>query len=256
VIDLTIADGVAHITLNAPERLNALGPDDLVELASAYAAAADAGVRALVLRGEGRAFCAGRDIAGVDPATDDVPGYLDGLVTPLLRRIADFPAPTFAAAQGAALGVGLGLLIATDVVYLADDAKVGSPFAALGAALDSGGHWLLVSRLGPHRALDLIYSGRLLSGAEAVAGGLFSRAVPAAELRETVDAAAATAAQGATQAFLASRAIVAGLRDGALGFWDSIAAETAAQTVLRDTADYREGFAAFQQKRAPRFTGR
>ena len=92
--------------------------------------------------------------------------------------------------------------------------------------------------------------------AEAVAGGLFSRAVPAAELRETVDAAAATAAQGATQAFLASRAIVAGLRDGALGFWDSIAAETAAQTALRDTADYREGFAAFQQKRVPRFTGR
>lgn len=256
MIDLGIAGGIAHVTLNAPERLNALRADDLRSLDDAYAAAEAAGVRALVLRGEGRAFCAGRDIAGVDPATDDVAGYLDGLVAPLLRRIAAFPAPTFAAAQGASLGVGLGLLVATDVVYVAEDAKVGSPFAALGAALDSGGHWLLVSRLGPHRALDLIYSGRLLSGAEAVAGGLFSRALPAAELQDAVEAAATAAASGATQALLAGKRIVAGLRDGTLGLWESVAAENAAQTALRDTADYREGFAAFQQKRPPRFRGR
>ncbi|MET3564757.1 enoyl-CoA hydratase/carnithine racemase [Leifsonia sp. 563] len=255
MIDLDITDGIARITLDAPERLNALGPDDLRALDAAYADAEAAGVRALVLRGQGRAFCAGRDIAGVDPATDDVSGYLDGLVTPLLRRIADFPAPTFAAAQGACLGVGLGLLIATDVVYVADDAKVGSPFAALGAALDSGGHWLLVSRLGPHRALDLIYSGRLLSGAEAVAGGLFSRALPADALRQEVDAAAAAAASGATQAFLASKRIVSRLRDGSLDLWGSVAAENAAQAALRDTDDYREGFRAFQEKRKPGFTG-
>ncbi|WP_374009834.1 enoyl-CoA hydratase/isomerase family protein [Leifsonia sp. LS-T14] len=255
MIELEIADGIARVTLNAPERLNALGPDDLRALSAAYADAEAAGVRALVLRGEGRAFCAGRDIAGVDPATDDVSGYLDDLVTPLLRRIADFPAPTFAAAQGACLGVGLGLLVATDVVYVAEDAKVGSPFAALGAALDSGGHWLLVSRLGPHRALDLIYSGRLLSGTEAVAGGLFSRALPSPSLREEVDAAAAAAATGATQAFLASKRIVAGLRDGSLSLWSSVAAENAAQAALRDTDDYREGFRAFQEKRNPHFTG-
>jgi enoyl-CoA hydratase/carnithine racemase len=142
------------------------------------------------------------------------------------------------------------------VVYVAEDAKVGSPFAALGAALDSGGHWLLVSRLGPHRALDLIYSGRLLSGAEAVAGGLFSRAVPASSLQDDVDAAAAAAATGATQAFVASKRIVAGLRDGSLDLWASVGAENAAQAALRDTADYREGFRAFQEKRRPRFTGR
>ena len=255
MIDLDITDGIARITLDAPERLNALGPDDLRALDATYSDAEAAGVRALVLRGEGRAFCAGRDIAGVDPATDDVSGYLDGLVTPLLRRIAAFPAPTFAAAQGACLGVGLGLLIATDVVYVADDAKVGSPFAALGAALDSGGHWLLVSRLGPHRALDLIYSGRLISGAEAVAGGLFSRALPADALREQVDAAAAAAASGATQAFLASKRIVSDLRDGSLDLWGSVAAENAAQAALRDTDDYREGFRAFQEKRKPGFAG-
>lgn len=256
MIELDIADGIARVTLNAPERLNALGPDDLRALTAAYVDAEAAGVRALVLRGEGRAFCAGRDIAGVDPATDDVSGYLDGLVTPLLRRMAAFPAPTFAAAQGACLGVGLGLLIATDIVYVAEDAKVGSPFAALGATLDSGGHWLLVSRLGPHRAMDLIVSGRLMSGAEAVAGGLFSRALPAAELREAVDAAAAAAATGATQAFLASKRIVAGLRDGSFDLWGSVAAENAAQAALRETDDYREGFRAFQEKRKPGFTGR
>ncbi|SEI12516.1 MULTISPECIES: enoyl-CoA hydratase-related protein [unclassified Leifsonia] len=255
MIDLDIADGIARVTLNAPERLNALGPGDLRELTAAYAEAEASGVRALVLRGEGRAFCAGRDIAGVDPATDDVAGYLDGLVTPLLRRIAAFPAPTFAAAHGACLGVGLGLLAMTDVVYVAEDAKVGSPFAALGAALDSGGHWLLVSRLGPHRALDLVFSGRLLSGAEAVAAGLFSRALPASQLRDEVDAAATAAASGATEAFLASKRIVAGLRDGSLDLWGSVAAENAAQSRLRDTADYREGFRAFQEKRKPGFTG-
>jgi enoyl-CoA hydratase/carnithine racemase len=255
MIEYASADGIARITLNAPDRLNALRRDDVEALAAAYERAEAEGARAVILRGEGRAFCAGRDIAGVDPATDDVPGYL-GAVEALLRRIAAFPAPTFAAAQGASLGVGLGLLIATDVVYVAEDAKVGSPFAALGAALDSGGHWLLVSRLGPHRALDLIYSGRLLSGSEAVAAGLFSRAVPASALTDEVEAAAARAADGATQAFVASKQIVAGLRDGSLDFWGSLAAETAAQERLRATADYREGFAAFQQKRAPRFTGR
>lgn len=255
MIELSITNGVAHVTMNAPERLNALGSADLGALSEAYTEAEQAGVRALVLRGTGRSFCAGRDIAGVDPATDDVPGYLDGLVAPLLRQMAAFPAPTFAAAQGAALGVGLGLLIATDVVYVAEDAKVGSPFATLGATLDSGGHWLLVSRLGPHRALDVIYSGRLLSGTEAVAGGLFSRALPRETLDSELDAAAAAASEGATQAFLASKAIIAGLRDGELDLWGSIAAENAAQTALRDTADYRDGFAAFQQKRPPHFQG-
>src|SRR3546814_4876231 len=136
MIELRIDDDVASVVLNNPAKLNALDEQGLRDLDAAYAEAEAAGVRALLLRGEGRAFCAGRDIAGVDPAEDDVSGYLDGLLTPLLQRMAAFPAPTFAAAHGACLGVGLGLLIATDVVYIADTAKVGSPFAALGAALD------------------------------------------------------------------------------------------------------------------------
>ena len=256
MIDLRIADDVAYVTLSAPERLNALDASALGELDAAYAEAESSAVRALVLRGDGRAFCAGRDISAVDPATDDVPGYLDGLLTPLLIRMSAFPAPTFAAAHGACLGVGLGLLIATDVVYVADTAKIGSPFAALGATLDSGGHALFTDRLGAHRTLDLIYTGRLMSGAEAVASGLFSRVFPADEVREATESAALTASTGATQAFLASKALVAGLRDERLGLWESMTQENAAQAALSATGDYREGFAAFQARRQPRFTGR
>lgn len=252
MIELAIDGAVAEITLNAPEKLNALSLDALRELDASYRAAADAGVRALVLRGEGRAFCAGRDIAGVDPETDDVPGYL-GAVEAVMRRIAGFPAPTFAAVQGACLGVGLGLAIATDVVYVAETAKVGSPFANLGALLDSGGHALLYERLGAHRALDLIYTGDLLTGAEAVAAGLFSRALPADEVLTFTRARAQAAASGPTAAFLASKQLIARLRDERL--WDAVAHESRDQEALRATADYREGFAAFQQKRAPQFRG-
>lgn len=256
MIDLTIADDVATIALNAPSRLNSLDEQALHDLGSVYDAAEAAGVRALVLRGEGRAFCAGRDISGVDPRDDDVIGYLGGLVTPLLRRMSTFPAPTFAVAHGACLGVGLGLLIATDVVYVAESAKIGSPFAALGATLDSGGHALFLDRLGAHKTLDLIYTGRLMSGSEAVESGLFSRVFPDDEVVQAVTDAAATAARGATAAFLASKQLIARIRDERLALWDSVAIENAAQAALCDTSDYREGFAAFQAKRRPKFQGR
>lgn len=259
MIVLTIADSVAEIVLNAPHKLNALDESGLVELSEKYdaaAAAASAGtVRALLIRGEGRAFCAGRDIAGFDGANDDARGYLEGLLAPLMQKMATFPAPTFAAAHGACLGVGLGLLIATDVVYVAENAKFGSPFGNLGATLDSGGHWLFTERLGSHRALDMIYTSELISGAEAVAAGLFSRAKPADELLDFTRAAAAKAAAGPTQAFNASKTLVAQIRQKRLGLWDAVVHENEAQIALSATADYAEGFAAFTAKRKPDFTG-
>lgn len=256
MIELTIDDGVAEVVLNAPEKRNALDAQALSDLGAAYDEASAAGVRALVLRGEGAGFCAGRDISGVDPRDDDVIGYLGGLVTPLLQKMSAFPAPTFAAAHGACLGVGLGLLIATDVVYVSDTAKIGSPFAALGATLDSGGHALFFERLGAHKTLDLIYTGRLMSGAEAVQSGLFSQAFPSEEVLPATRIAGRRASTGATAAFLASKRLVSRLRDERLALWDAVADENATQAALCDTADYREGFAAFQQKRAPSFTGR
>ncbi len=255
MIDLQVTNDVAELTLNIPDKLNALDDAALAELGARLQEAAAASPRALLLRGEGRAFCAGRDISAVDPATDDALAFLRDAFGPVMRSLADFRAPTFAAAHGACLGIGLGLLIATDVVYVAEGAKLGSPFANLGATLDSGGHALFFERLGAHRALDLIYTAELISGAEAVEAGLFSRAIPDAQLLDFARAKAATAASGATQAFLASKKLIARLRDDRVGLWESVAEENVAQEHLRTTADYREGFAAFQQKRKAQFIG-
>ena len=253
MIDYSLADGVAEIVLNDPAKLNALDEAALRELSGAYTRAAGDRARAVVLRGEGRAFCAGRDISHASPESDDVLGSLGGLVTPLLKQMSEFPAPTFAVATGACLGVGLGLLVATDVVYVADNARIGSPFANLGATLDSGGHALFYERLGAHRTLDLIYTAELMTGAEAVALGLFSRVVPEADVLEFTRERARRAAAGAIQAFLASKELVRQLRDDRIGLWASIADENRLQAQLCATPDYREGFAAFQQKRKPVF---
>jgi len=255
VVDFSVADGVAEIVLNDPAKLNALDERALAELSDAFDRAEDAAVRAVLLRGEGRSFCAGRDISQMTPAIDDALGFLEGLVTPLLHRISAFPAPTFAAATGACLGVGLGLLIATDVVYVADTAKIGSPFANLGATLDSGGHALFYERLGAHRALDLIYTAELMTGTEAVQLGLFSRVVAEAEVLEFTRERARRVAQGATGAFLASKKLIQQLRDERVGLWESMSAENIAQADLCRSDDYAEGFAAFQEKRRPVFSG-
>lgn len=255
MIDWTMDGGLAEVVLDAPKKLNSLDEAALAELDEAYREAEAAGARALLLRGEGKGFCAGRDISGVDPSTDDALAYLQDKVTPVLRRMAAFPAPTFAAVQGPCLGVGLGLAVATDVVYVAEDAKIGSPFANLGATLDSGGHALFVERLGAHRTLDLIYTADLISGEEAVRSGLFSRAMPAAELTEFTRGRAAQAATGATLAFRESKELVRRLRDDRIGLWESLDEENRAQGRLCSSEDYAEGFAAFQQKRRPEFRG-
>ncbi len=122
-----------------------------------------------------------------------------------MKRIVAFPAPTFAAVHGACLGAGLGLALGCDVVYVADDAKIGSPFARIGAVLDSGGHSFFVSRLGTHRALELIYTGRLLSGIEAAQLGLVNRSMPKDSLVAETRKVAAQVAQGPTAAFMQSK---------------------------------------------------
>lgn len=253
MVEYSLSNSVAEIVLNDPGKLNALDESAISALSDACSRAASEGARAVILRGEGRAFCAGRDISHVDPTTDDAFRYLDGLVTPLLKQISSFPAPVFAVATGACLGVGLGLLVASDVVYVADSARIGSPFANLGATLDSGGHALFYERLGAHRTLDLIYTAELMTGAEAVALGLFSRVVPEADVLEFTRERAQRVAAGATGAFLASKELVRRLRDERIGLWESIADENRAQGELCASDDYGEGFAAFQEKRRPVF---
>lgn len=258
MIDLHIdtTANTAEVVLNNPRALNSLDEAALKELSEVYTQAAEAKVRALLLRGEGKGFCAGRNIKGLDPKDDDATEYLAHKVTPVLKQMAEFPAPTFAAAHGACLGVGLGLLIATDIVYVADTATIGSPFANLGATLDSGGHALFVERLGAHRAMDLIVTADLMTGEEAVRGGLFSRVIPEVALLEFTREKVRHAARGATQAFLASRRLVHQVRDEGLGLWESVEQENIAQGQLCSSEDYLEGFAAFNEKRRPTFHGK
>jgi enoyl-CoA hydratase/carnithine racemase len=253
---LSFRDDTAVLELNRPERLNAIDEATAAELGDALARLRNANPRAVVLLAAGRAFCAGRDVTDVDPADDDAHKLLDAVFNPLVQAVYDLPMPTFAAVHGACLGAGLGLALACDVVYAAEDAKIGSPFAQLGAVLDSGAHAFLSRRVGPARALELIYTGRLLDGREAARLGLVDQALPRPALRERVFDLAMQVAVGPTAAFAESKRIVHALADAPRPLARTLADEADAQGRASRTADYREGFAAFQQKRQPRFIGR
>ena len=253
-VRLSISDDVAEVILNRPDKLNAVNPKMVGDLHGALDEAEAAGVRALLLRGEGRGFCAGRDLADAEPGVEDAEAIL-AETNPLFSRISEFPVPTFAAIHGPALGIGLGLALACDVVCVANDAKIGSPFARIGAVLDSGGHYHFAQRVGPHRALELIYTGRLLSGIEAANWGLVNAAVSGDQLIDTVRSMAAAVASGPSAAFLLSKQLVHRIQRDGLSFDDVLAAEATLQGEASRTQDYAEGIGAFQEKRAPRFTG-
>ena len=255
-VDLTIAGGVAELVLNRPAKMNAFDDAMVAAMNARLAEAAASAARALMIRGEGPGFSAGRDLAGAEPGKEDAEAILKTVFNPVIKTIADFPAPTFAAVHGPCLGVGLGIALACDVVYAAADAKIGSPFARIGAVLDSGAHLFMVERLGSHRALELIYTTRFLSGVEAEQLGLVNRAVAAAEVANEVRKLAAQVAQGPTTAFMESRKIVRRIRDEKLGLDAVLAAEAQAQGVAGRSADYREGITAFQEKRSPKFSGK
>lgn len=161
-----------------------------------------------------------------------------------------------AAVPGACLGVGLGIALACDVTIAAGSARLGSPFARIGAVLDSGGHHHLVHRFGEHRALELIYTGRLLNGTEATEWDLVNRAVPEDELLDETLAVVRRVAAGPTQAFRLSKRITHRITDAALRFDAVFATEGDARGEATRTADYTEGITAFQTKREPSFTGR
>jgi enoyl-CoA hydratase/carnithine racemase len=226
------------------------------ELMESIDSAEKAGARALLVRGEGRAFCSGRDLTDADPLHEDGEAILRDFLNPLMARMADVAIPTIAAVHGACLGTGLGLALACDIVYAADDARIGSPFARIGAVLDSGAHAAFVSRVGPHRALELVYTGRLLSGREAAEWGLVNRSVAGADLVRRTREMARSIAHGPTAAFLESKRIVRLIQDASPSLADLLAAEAAAQGRASRTHDYQDGITAFQEKRKPAFTGR
>jgi enoyl-CoA hydratase/carnithine racemase len=252
---LTVEDGVAELVLNRPAKMNAMNAAMVRELRESLDHVEAAGARAMLVRGEGRAFCSGRDLADADPLHEDGEAILRDTLNPLIERMTTVAVPTIAAVQGACLGTGLGLALACDITYAADDARIGSPFARIGAVLDSGAHAAFVARIGAHRALELIYTGRLLSGREAAEWGLVNRSVAGADLLRRTRELAASIARGPTAAFLESKRIVRSITDTSPSFAEVLAAEAAAQGRASRTHDYQDGISAFQEKRKPAFTG-
>lgn len=254
-IRLTNRDRIAEIILDGPESRNALDADNLRDIAAAVAkvAAAIPTVRALLIRAEGKVFSSGRDISAVDVETDDAHAFLAEIFTPVFNAIRALPIPVIAQVQGAALGLGFGIAAAADIIYAADNAKFGSPFAAIGAMLDSGAHHVFLDRLGYHRTMDLIITGDFMTGAEAAAAGIVSRAVPAEDLSEFVDAKLAKIVSGPAEAFAMEKGFVQELADERLTLGQVLAKEADLQETARQTPDYAEGFKAFQERRTPNF---
>lgn len=269
-LDYAVDNGVALVTLNRPDRLNAMTLQMGGEIRAAMQRASDDdAVRAIVLTGAGRGFCAGADAArlqgtaaGGAREAEPLPnaGAIDGgLALPQgyaakYAYLSTVPKPLIAAVNGAAVGVGLVLALYCDVRFAADGARLGTAFAKRGLVAEYGLAWLLPRLIGPSRALDLLYSARLIEADEALRLGLVDRVLPADEL---LPAALAYAREIAHEVSPRSTRIMKQLVYDALvqdldGAMDQAEAEM--RTAL-DSDDFREGIAAWQEKRPPRFTG-
>lgn len=248
-----VADGVATITFNRPESLNALNAIMRQELLAAFKAAGkDEAVRAVVLTGEGRGFCSGADLRGGDQERQ-FRRVLTEEYNPLITAIRDLPKPVVAAVNGVAAGAGVSLALACDLVYAAEDASFIQAFVRIGLVPDSGSARMLVRTLGRHRAAELIFSGDPLSAVEAQQLGLINRVVPAEQLAATVTEVAARLAAAPTRAIGYAKRLINVAEDATLA--EELATEAALQELAGRTEDHAEGVAAFAAKREPRFSG-
>jgi 2-(1,2-epoxy-1,2-dihydrophenyl)acetyl-CoA isomerase len=213
-------------------------------------AAEDADVRCVLLTAAGRAFCAGRDLESASPG-EDAARILTDEMNPVIASLYTLAKPTVAAVNGAAMGFGLGLALACDVVITGRSARFGVPFAKLGAALDSGGHWLLSQRLPVGRVFEMIYSAAPINGETAVQIGLAERCCPDESLHEEARRFARLCADGPSEAFRGQKRLLRSVPGRSLD--EVLADEARLQGELAMTADYREGVEAFQQRRVPIF---
>lgn len=260
-IDYKAGDGVATLTLNRPDKLNSLMGAMMLEVFSALGdAAQDDAVRAVVLTGAGRAFCAGQDLA--DPAMSPKPGsntpadigdVVETFYSPLVRRLRSMPKPVLCAVNGVAAGAGANIALACDLVIAVQTASFIQPFCKLGLVPDAGGTWLLPQLVGRARAMGLALLGDKLTAAQAAEWGLIYKCVTAADFEAEILSIARTLAAGPTLGYVRTREAIDKAATNTLD--SQLDLECVMQRELGNTQDYAEGVRAFNAKRPPVFVG-
>jgi 2-(1,2-epoxy-1,2-dihydrophenyl)acetyl-CoA isomerase len=258
--DLRVAhfDGVTQLELNRPEALNAWTPQlgrDL--LGALVTASADPTVRAVLITGAGRAFSAGADLKVPREITPeglpDLSTRLREIYNPIVLAITAAPKPVIAAVNGAAAGLGAALALACDFILAGESAYLLLPFVKLGLIPDAGGAYLLAERIGYGRAVALAMRGERLGAQRGLEWGVFTSVHPDAELAGAARALACELAAGPT---LALANMKQSLRAGGRRALEAqLELEAQLQQRHAASADYREGVAAFTEKRAPHFRG-
>jgi 2-(1,2-epoxy-1,2-dihydrophenyl)acetyl-CoA isomerase len=254
-IDFKADGGIARITLNRPDRLNSFTAAMHAELRDALANLGDA--RVVVLTGAGRGFCAGQDLndRNVAPGEKvDLGETVERDWNPLVRAIAALPQPVIARVNGVAAGAGASLAMACDLVIAGKSAKFIQSFAAIGLVPDTGGSWHLTRHLGQARAMALALTGEALPAEQAAAWGLIWKCVDDEALDAEVDALAGKLAAMPPLGLAAIKKMIRSSWDRSLD--EELDLQRDEMRRLGFTDDYREGVAAFLEKRAPTFTGR
>ncbi|HEY1426475.1 MAG TPA: enoyl-CoA hydratase [Caulobacteraceae bacterium] len=248
-------DGVAEITLNRPDRLNAIDHLLAGRLAETLADIdRDSSVRAVLLRGAGRAFMAGGDLKDFRDAGDQAPAAVERLIVPfhaVIRSIATLSRPVIAAVHGAVAGGGVALALACDFVLAADDAVFTPAYLKLGVNPDGGATWVVTRLLGERRALEWLMLGDPLSAAQAERLGLINRVVLRSALEGEARRLAQRAAAGPAQAQASLKRLIRRATSASLDA--QLDAEADGFRALSATPDFREGLAAFFERREPRF---
>lgn len=246
-----LADGVLTVTLNRPDKKNAITQAMYAALSEATEQArTDDAVRAVLFRGEGDSFCAGNDIADFIAIGSQTGEPLDMSVFRFLKALADLDKPAVAAVRGRAVGIGVTLLLHCDMVVVADDALLSTPFVNLALAPEAASTLLLPAIIGHARAFEMFALGEAIDGRTAAAWGLANRSVPAGDVEV---AAAGLAAKLAARAPNSIRRTKALMRD-AEALWIRMQTEGRVFGDQMKSPEAMEAFMAFTQKRAPDFT--
>ena len=250
-----VGEAIATVTLNRPDALNALTVALKQELLAAFGAIArDRAVRAVVLTGAGRAFCAGQDLKErLEPDAAPLAVELRERYNPIIRAMRGLDQPIVGAINGVAAGAGASLAFACDVRIASEEASFRLAFGRIGLVPDSGATWFLPRLVGPAKAAELALLDEPLSAADAERFGLVSRVVPDEALAAEARAVAARLAGLAPRALaLTKRALE---RSWSVSLDEALNDEAHRQGIAGATQDHREGMAAFLEKRAPRFRG-